>query len=87
MLTSGMTAVSLNLSEKRKSLILAGLDPSAVMDICSRALSFWSYQMALEFAYQEAAAGARNKRMQSAETHALSRITDTNKRLKGKRVC
>ncbi|PIA15632.1 hypothetical protein COEREDRAFT_25277, partial [Coemansia reversa NRRL 1564] len=51
-LPSGMTTVSLNLSEKRKSLILAGLDPSTVMDICSRALSFWSYQMALEFAYQ-----------------------------------
>lgn len=42
----------LNPSEDYKSMILAGLAPDIILDICSRAMSFWAYQMQQELGYQ-----------------------------------
>uniref|UniRef100_A0A3Q3M8Q0 RING-type domain-containing protein n=1 Tax=Mastacembelus armatus TaxID=205130 RepID=A0A3Q3M8Q0_9TELE len=32
-------------SEEYKAMVLAGLRPDIVLDICTRALAFWSYQV------------------------------------------
>ncbi|KAM4565087.1 E3 ubiquitin-protein ligase CCNB1IP1 [Fundulus diaphanus] len=40
-------------SEEYKAMVLAGLRPDIVLDITSRALAFWSYQVHQERMYQE----------------------------------
>uniref|UniRef100_A0A8C5QSX2 Cyclin B1 interacting protein 1 n=1 Tax=Leptobrachium leishanense TaxID=445787 RepID=A0A8C5QSX2_9ANUR len=40
-------------SEEFKAMSLAGLRPELVLDICSRALAFWTYQVYQERLYQE----------------------------------
>ncbi|XP_063310889.1 E3 ubiquitin-protein ligase CCNB1IP1 [Pelobates fuscus] len=40
-------------SEECKAMLLAGLRPELVLDICSRALAFWTYQVYQERLYQE----------------------------------
>uniref|UniRef100_A0A8C7YE59 Cyclin B1 interacting protein 1 n=1 Tax=Oryzias sinensis TaxID=183150 RepID=A0A8C7YE59_9TELE len=40
-------------SEEYKAMVLAGLRPDVVLDICARALAFWSYQVHQERMYQE----------------------------------
>ncbi|XP_069820250.1 E3 ubiquitin-protein ligase CCNB1IP1 isoform X2 [Dendropsophus ebraccatus] len=40
-------------SEEHKALMLAGLRPEIILDICSRALTFWTYQVYQERLYQE----------------------------------
>ncbi|KAF9384527.1 cyclin B1 interacting protein 1, E3 ubiquitin protein ligase [Podila verticillata] len=45
--------VDLNPSQEYKSSILSGLRPEVIMDICTRALSFWTYQTSQEAKYQE----------------------------------
>ncbi|TNN71958.1 E3 ubiquitin-protein ligase CCNB1IP1 [Liparis tanakae] len=40
-------------SEEYKAMVLAGLRPDVVLDISSRALAFWSYQVYQEHMYQE----------------------------------
>ncbi|CAG8577515.1 10888_t:CDS:2, partial [Racocetra persica] len=43
----------LNPSEDYKSSVLSGLRPDIIMEICSRALSFWTYQTTQEACFQE----------------------------------
>ncbi|CED85512.1 Zinc finger, RING-type, conserved site [Phaffia rhodozyma] len=43
---------SLNPSNDYRTSVLSGLSPSIIMEICSRALSFWQYQITQEAAYQ-----------------------------------
>uniref|UniRef100_A0A2K5R947 RING-type domain-containing protein n=1 Tax=Cebus imitator TaxID=2715852 RepID=A0A2K5R947_CEBIM len=43
----------LSLSEEYKATVLAGLRPEIVLDISSRALAFWTYQVHQERLYQE----------------------------------
>ncbi|CAB3991793.1 E3 ubiquitin- ligase CCNB1IP1-like [Paramuricea clavata] len=45
--------IDLHPSEQYKSMILAGQRPETIMEICSRALSFWTYQAHQERTYQE----------------------------------
>ncbi|KAJ8261584.1 hypothetical protein GJAV_G00155990 [Gymnothorax javanicus] len=40
-------------SEEYKAMVLAGLRPETVLDISSRALAFWTYQVQQERLYQE----------------------------------
>ncbi|RHZ45296.1 hypothetical protein Glove_682g37 [Diversispora epigaea] len=40
-------------SEDYKSSVLSGLRPDIIMEICSRALSFWTYQTTQEACFQE----------------------------------
>ncbi|KAG0044372.1 hypothetical protein BGZ83_010407 [Gryganskiella cystojenkinii] len=47
--------VDLNPSQEYRSSILSGLRPEIVMDICTRAISFWTYQTAQEARFQELA--------------------------------
>ncbi|KAG0028547.1 cyclin B1 interacting protein 1, E3 ubiquitin protein ligase [Podila clonocystis] len=45
--------VDLNPSQEYKSSILSGLRPEVIMEICTRGLSFWTYQTSQEAKYQE----------------------------------
>ncbi|GFQ87906.1 e3 ubiquitin-protein ligase CCNB1IP1 [Trichonephila clavata] len=37
--------VDLNPNEQYKSMVLAGQRPEVIFEICSRAISFWTYQV------------------------------------------
>lgn len=45
--------IDLQPSEQYKSMVLAGQKPEVIMEICTRALSFWTYQAHQEMTYQE----------------------------------
>ncbi|KAK3827445.1 MAG: hypothetical protein J3Q66DRAFT_272378, partial [Benniella sp.] len=45
--------VELNPSQEYRSSILSGLRPEIIMEICTRAISFWTYQTSQEARYQE----------------------------------
>lgn len=45
--------MELSPSEEYKAMVLTGLRPDIVLDISSRALAFWSYQVHQEHIYQE----------------------------------
>ncbi|KAJ2780303.1 hypothetical protein H4R18_003539 [Coemansia javaensis] len=81
-----MTTVALSVTEKQKSFILAGLHPSVVADICGRALSFWSYQTALELAFYRESAGAQQHKAREVEAHASAAIAAANARATGARA-
>lgn len=54
-LTSKLDIVRTELSpsEEHRAMMLAGLHPEIVLDVCSRALVFWTYQVYQERLYQE----------------------------------
>ncbi|KAF8803809.1 hypothetical protein BYT27DRAFT_6720183 [Phlegmacium glaucopus] len=45
---------SLQPTNDYKTSVLSGLTPSTILDICSRAISFWQYQIHQENAFQQA---------------------------------
>ncbi|GFX29487.1 e3 ubiquitin-protein ligase CCNB1IP1 [Trichonephila clavipes] len=45
--------VDLNPNEQYKSMVLAGQRPEVIFEICSRAISFWTYQVHQEIMFQE----------------------------------
>ncbi|OAQ31288.1 hypothetical protein K457DRAFT_43999, partial [Linnemannia elongata AG-77] len=45
--------VDFNPSQEYRSSILSGLRPEVIMEICTRAISFWTYQTSQEAKYQE----------------------------------
>ncbi|KIJ70346.1 hypothetical protein HYDPIDRAFT_78503 [Hydnomerulius pinastri MD-312] len=45
---------SLHPSNDYKTSVLSGLSPSIILEICSRALSFWQYQIHQENSFQQA---------------------------------
>ncbi|GAB1608596.1 E3 ubiquitin-protein ligase CCNB1IP1, partial [Argonauta hians] len=45
--------IDLQPSDQYKSMVLAGQKPEVIMEICTRALSFWTYQSHQEKVYQE----------------------------------
>ncbi|KAF9112040.1 cyclin B1 interacting protein 1, E3 ubiquitin protein ligase [Mortierella sp. AM989] len=47
--------VELNPSQEYRSSVLSGLRPEIIMEICTRAISFWTYQTSQEARYQEMA--------------------------------
>ncbi|XP_072269850.1 E3 ubiquitin-protein ligase CCNB1IP1 [Pyxicephalus adspersus] len=61
-------------SEEQKAIMLAGLRPEIVLDICSRALAFWTYQVYQERLYQEynySKAEGHLKQVEKMYTHQL----------------
>ncbi|KAH6915440.1 hypothetical protein BKA70DRAFT_1369142 [Coprinopsis sp. MPI-PUGE-AT-0042] len=45
---------SLNPTNDYKTSVLSGLSPSIILEICSRAISFWQYQLHQEGTFQQA---------------------------------
>ncbi|XP_043913770.1 E3 ubiquitin-protein ligase CCNB1IP1-like [Protopterus annectens] len=54
-------------SEEYKAIVLAGLPPETVLDISSRALAFWTYQIVQERLYQEYAYNKAEGRLKEME--------------------
>ncbi|XP_069044819.1 E3 ubiquitin-protein ligase CCNB1IP1 [Lepisosteus oculatus] len=54
-------------SEEYKAMVLAGLRPETVLDICSRALTFWTYQVHQERLYQEYSLSRAEGRLKQME--------------------
>ncbi|XP_071765243.1 E3 ubiquitin-protein ligase CCNB1IP1 [Centroberyx gerrardi] len=55
-------------SEEYKAMVLAGLRPDIVLDISSRALAFWSYQIHQERMYQEYSLSRAEAQLKQMET-------------------
>ncbi|KAJ2703595.1 hypothetical protein FB645_003864 [Coemansia sp. IMI 203386] len=81
-LETDIMTVTLAVTESYKSLILAGLPPLVIMDICSRALAFWSYQASQELMFQHAAAEALREKILQTESRASTAINKANEKLK-----
>ncbi|XP_065829501.1 E3 ubiquitin-protein ligase CCNB1IP1-like [Oscarella lobularis] len=68
--------VDIEPSDQYKSMVLAGQRPEVVMEICSRAISFWSYQACYERTYQEYVSSHAKEKCAQLKQHyeqALSR--------------
>lgn len=44
--------MDVNPSEEYKSMVLAGHRPDIIVEVCSRAISFWNFQMQQEKLYR-----------------------------------
>ncbi|XP_072448691.1 E3 ubiquitin-protein ligase CCNB1IP1 [Chiloscyllium punctatum] len=54
-------------SEEYKAMVLSGLRPELILDIASRALAFWTYQIHQERLYQEYAYSKAESRLKQME--------------------
>ncbi|KAI0347051.1 hypothetical protein BDW22DRAFT_1322233 [Trametopsis cervina] len=66
---------SLNPSNDYKTSVLSGLNPAVILEICSRAMSFWQYQLHQEHSFQHAVirnVNEKNAQMQK-ELHNVVR--------------
>ncbi|KAG0287124.1 hypothetical protein BGZ96_008905 [Linnemannia gamsii] len=85
--------VDLNPSQEYRSSILSGLRPEVITEICTRAISFWTYQTSQEAKYQEMAqktledkVGQLERQLQrttrevNAELNALQKDIEQEKR-------
>ncbi|XP_078325974.1 E3 ubiquitin-protein ligase CCNB1IP1-like isoform X2 [Crassostrea virginica] len=68
-------------SEKYKSMVLAGKRPEIIMEICSRAMSFWSYQIHQERVYQEYIGSKAKERAAQLEQYYEQVISRTSAEL------
>ncbi|KAL5477754.1 hypothetical protein EMCRGX_G024592 [Ephydatia muelleri] len=60
--------VDLQPSDQYKSMVIAGQKPEVIMEICSRAMSFWTYQSHQERSYQEYCAAKAKEKAQQLES-------------------
>ncbi|EIM88500.1 uncharacterized protein STEHIDRAFT_54448 [Stereum hirsutum FP-91666 SS1] len=51
---TSLTVCSLHPTNDYKTSVLSGLNPSTILEICSRAVSFWQYQIHQENSFQQA---------------------------------
>ncbi|KAI8921603.1 hypothetical protein BC831DRAFT_430120 [Entophlyctis helioformis] len=65
-------------TEDYKSSVLAGLRPEIVIEITSRALSFWTYQCTQESAYQSALYKSLDEQCAKLERQLQSIVRDAN---------
>ncbi|XP_071040352.1 E3 ubiquitin-protein ligase CCNB1IP1-like isoform X2 [Parasteatoda tepidariorum] len=61
--------VDLNPTEQYKSMVLAGQRPEIIFEICSRAISFWTYQVHQEIMFQEYISAKVKERSHQLEKH------------------
>ncbi|XP_022258632.1 E3 ubiquitin-protein ligase CCNB1IP1-like, partial [Limulus polyphemus] len=61
--------VDMNPTEQYKSMVLVGQKPEVIHEICSRAISFWNYQMQQEIMYQEYTAKKNKERLAQLEQY------------------
>ncbi|KAI0092593.1 hypothetical protein BDY19DRAFT_493782 [Irpex rosettiformis] len=65
---------SLSPTNDYKTSVLSGLNPGVILEICSRAMSFWQYQLHQEHSFQQAvvrSVNEKNAQMQK-ELHNVS---------------
>ncbi|KAJ2715974.1 cyclin B1 interacting protein 1, E3 ubiquitin protein ligase [Coemansia spiralis] len=64
------------------SQVLVGLPPWAVLDICHRALSFWSFQASFDMARQQQSMAMQAEKIRKVEERAAADIDSVNARLR-----
>lgn len=79
-------------SDEWKSMIITGLHPEAILDICNRAMSFWIYQTCQEQCYQESLVQdlqhrlkEHEQQLQTAHIQFKTDITSLNEKIQGKK--
>ncbi|EDL20823.1 E3 ubiquitin-protein ligase CCNB1IP1 [Mus musculus] len=65
-------------SEEYKAMVLAGLRPEVVLDISSRALAFWTYQVHQERLYQEYNFSKAENHLKQMEKMYMQQIQSKN---------
>ncbi|XP_071846055.1 E3 ubiquitin-protein ligase CCNB1IP1-like isoform X2 [Apostichopus japonicus] len=69
--------IDLSPTEQYKSMVLAGQKPEVILEVCSRAISFWTYQVHQDRVYQEHVATKAKERaiqMEQYYEQLLNRI-------------
>ncbi|XP_072167255.1 E3 ubiquitin-protein ligase CCNB1IP1-like isoform X2 [Diadema setosum] len=61
--------IDLSPSEQYKSMVLAGQRPEVILEICSRAVAFWTYQIHQERTYQDYVATKVKERSTQVEQY------------------
>ncbi|KAI6122725.1 hypothetical protein EV401DRAFT_1858534 [Pisolithus croceorrhizus] len=69
---------SLHPTDDYKTSVLSGLSPSVIMEICSRALSFWQYQIHQESSFQQAVSRNLNDRNAQLQKQLENVIREAN---------
>lgn len=75
--TFDIIRIDLHPSDQYKSMVLAGQKPEIIMEVCTRALSFWTYQSHQERIYQEYVASKVKEKASQLEKYyeeVISRI-------------
>ncbi|KAF9967727.1 hypothetical protein BGZ70_008475 [Mortierella alpina] len=75
--------VELNPSQEYRSSILSGLSPEVIMEICTRAISFWTYQTTQEAKYQEMAQRTLEDKLSLVEKQLQRMTREVNVELSG----
>ncbi|KAF9182147.1 hypothetical protein BGZ51_004896 [Haplosporangium sp. Z 767] len=65
------------------SSILSGLRPEVIMEICTRAISFWTYQTSQEAKYQEMTRKSLEDKLSLVEKQLQRMTRDVNIELSG----
>ncbi|KAK7206533.1 hypothetical protein BZA70DRAFT_106623 [Myxozyma melibiosi] len=78
-----VVATILNPSDDYKTSVLAGLSPSVISDISSRALSFWTYQCSHEMMYQDYYMRALTEKNDKLNQHIDKLVHDANSEISG----
>ncbi|KAK3587000.1 hypothetical protein CHS0354_026720 [Potamilus streckersoni] len=74
--------VDLELSEHNKAMALAGQNPVTIMEICTKALSFWMYQNHQERLYNEYIATRAKEKVTQMEQYYEQIISSTQAELR-----
>ncbi|KAI9063378.1 hypothetical protein FKP32DRAFT_1572013 [Trametes sanguinea] len=69
---------SLHPSNDYKTSVLSGLNPAIILEICSRALSFWQYQVHQEHSFQQALYRNVNEKNAQMEKRLENVIREAN---------
>ncbi|KAF9285786.1 hypothetical protein BGZ88_009398 [Linnemannia elongata] len=75
--------VDLNPSQEYRSSILSGLRPEVIMEICTRAISFWTYQTSQEAKYQEMSQKTLEDKLGQLERQLQRMTREVNVELNG----
>ncbi|KAI7824675.1 hypothetical protein BC939DRAFT_515604 [Gamsiella multidivaricata] len=75
--------VELNPGQEYRSSILSGLRPEVIMEICTRAISFWTYQTSQEAKYQEMIQKTLEDKLSLCEKQQQRMIREVNAELNG----
>ncbi|RPB14602.1 hypothetical protein P167DRAFT_462131, partial [Morchella conica CCBAS932] len=69
---------ALNPSDDYKTSVLSGLSPTIIMEVCSKGLGFWTYQVTQEVVYQEYLAKSLTERSNTLSGQLDKIIRDAN---------
>ncbi|XP_038071970.1 E3 ubiquitin-protein ligase CCNB1IP1-like [Patiria miniata] len=77
--------IDLSPTEQYKSMVLAGQKPDTILEVCTRAMAFWTYQIQQERIYQDYIANKSKERSTLQEQyyeHTVTKLQAENASLK-----